>query len=380
MKEITLPSADFTGDLWEMLARDGRPILVYGMGNGGDKLVSRLAAIGREVADFFASDGFVRGQSFHGKRVLTFREAKEKHERFVILVSFGSTRREVLDTVYGLAQDYPLYIPDMPLAGEEYFTAEFYRAHYGEIARVYGMLADEASRRVYAALVWYKLTGDGRYLRIATETGDEHALLSYGAMTSAVDVGAYRGDTLAELLESAPALSYVLAIEPDAKNYRRLCDYAKTVTGCKVETVMGAALDETGTVLFATSGNRNATVQGGKKGGTASHEYRVTEVNGIEIDNIIRAKSVDYIKYDTEGAELLALRGSRGTILAHRPHLRVSIYHRSEDLYALPLWLAEFYRDAYRYYIRRKPCIPAWECELIAVPVEGPDKEGENDA
>lgn len=368
MQPISLPPADFTGDLWEMLKTDPRPILVYGMGNGGDKLVARLGEIGREAADFFASDGFVRGQSFHGKRVLSFSEAREKYESFVILVSFGSTRDEVLDTVYGLAEQYALFIPDMPLAGEEYFTAAFYRAHYDELLRVYRMLADDASRRVLAATAWYKLTGKPEYLRAATATGDERDLLSYATMRSAVDVGAYRGDTLREMLENAPQLSYVLAVEPDEKNYKRLAAYAETVTGCRVEAVCAAAFDETAELYFAASGNRNATVKDAGVGVTASHEYRLMTVKGVQIDDILGGKRVDYIKYDTEGMEIVALRGSRRTLLSQRPHLRVSVYHRSEDLFALPLWLSAIFGDAYRYYIRRIPCIPAWECELIAVP------------
>ena len=47
---------------------------MYGMGNGADKIIEVLDALGIEVADFFASDGFVRGHSFHGKKVLSFSE------------------------------------------------------------------------------------------------------------------------------------------------------------------------------------------------------------------------------------------------------------------------------------------------------------------
>ena len=56
-------------DLWHYLksqADSGRPILLYGMGNGADKIIAVCEAYGIPVADFFASDGFVRGHSFHG--------------------------------------------------------------------------------------------------------------------------------------------------------------------------------------------------------------------------------------------------------------------------------------------------------------------------
>jgi peptidoglycan/xylan/chitin deacetylase (PgdA/CDA1 family) len=52
------------------------------MGNGADKILDVLDAHGITVSDFFASDGFVRGHSFHGKRVLSFSEIKEKYEKY----------------------------------------------------------------------------------------------------------------------------------------------------------------------------------------------------------------------------------------------------------------------------------------------------------
>ena len=370
MNRIALPPLTLSTDLWEELKGSDRPIVVYGMGNGGDKLVSRLAEIGREVADFFASDGFVRGQQFHGKRVLSFSEVKEKYGDFTVLVAFGSTRHEVLETVYGMAKEHSLRIPDMPLAGEDYFTAAFYRRNYDKIRAVYDLLADDASKDLFAAMVRYKLTGEARFLETGVLTGDEQALLGYSRMACAVDVGAYRGDTLREMLLHAPRLKTVFAVEPDEKNYRKLVAYAETVEGREIIPVHAAAYDEETTLAFASSGNRNATLGkiGGNDAATASFEYQLKTVKSLKIDHLVSGRRINYIKYDTEGAELAALEGSRATSVGERPALRISVYHRSEDLFALPLWLYSLVGEDYQYYLRRKPCIPAWECELIAVP------------
>ena len=55
-------------DLWSHLAATDKSIVMYGMGNGADKILSVCRERGIEVKDFFASDGFVRGHSFYGKR------------------------------------------------------------------------------------------------------------------------------------------------------------------------------------------------------------------------------------------------------------------------------------------------------------------------
>ncbi|MBQ9735481.1 MAG: FkbM family methyltransferase [Clostridia bacterium] len=375
-----LPPTPFPQDLWDYLRVTEKPILVYGMGNGADKLISRLGEVGKTVADFFASDGFVRGQSFHGRRVLTYGEAKEKHGDAIVLVSFGSDRENVLDTVFSLAEQAELYIPDMPLAGEEYFTAAFYRAHYEELARVYEMLADEASKVLFCALLWYKLTGKPEYLKSAVCTGDEEELLAYARIKSAVDVGAYRGDTLCELIERAQGLRTVFAIEPDKKNYEKLLRVAEGYEGYEIVCHHAAAWCEDGELSFAASGNRNATI-GTLLGATASHEHRVATVKSIKIDTITQGRNIDYIKYDTEGAEREALLGSRATIEREVPFLRISVYHRTEDLFALVRVLCDLTKRKYDFYLRRRLCIPAWEIELIAVPCERPTAQrGEGNA
>ena len=76
--------------------------------------------------------------------------------------------------------------------------------------------------------------------------------------------------------------------------------------------------------------------------------------------------SVDFIKYDVEGAETEALLGSREIIKTNAPALLVSAYHRSADLFRLPLLVHEL-DPAYRLYLRRAPGVPAWDINLFAV-------------
>ena len=74
-----LPPFPAKEDVWTALEKENRPIVVYGMGNGADKLLLRFAERKIEVDDFFASDGFVRGHSYKGKTVLSYSQATEKY-------------------------------------------------------------------------------------------------------------------------------------------------------------------------------------------------------------------------------------------------------------------------------------------------------------
>ena len=73
-------------DLWTYLASASKTIVMYAMGNGADKIISVCNSYSIEISDFFASDGFVRGQVFHGKRVMSFSEIKDKYGKDNIIV------------------------------------------------------------------------------------------------------------------------------------------------------------------------------------------------------------------------------------------------------------------------------------------------------
>ena len=120
-------------DMWQRLAGADKPIVLYGMGNGADKILEVFARKGIEAADFFASDGFVRGQVFHGKTVLSYAQVCEKYEDFIVIVSFGTRLPEVLETIYRLDSERELYVPDVPVAGGEIFDLDYFDAHIDEL-------------------------------------------------------------------------------------------------------------------------------------------------------------------------------------------------------------------------------------------------------
>ena len=97
-------------DLFERLSAEQnsptpRAVLLYGMGNGADKIIAHLSSKSIPVSGFFASDGFVRGQAFHKKTVLSFSEGKARYapSECVVLLAFGSARPEVRATSQNVA-------------------------------------------------------------------------------------------------------------------------------------------------------------------------------------------------------------------------------------------------------------------------------------
>ena len=358
---IGLPGVDGVTDMWQRLARESRPIVVYGMGNGADKLFSRFSEYGITVSDVFASDGFVRGHSYRGFRVKSYSEISDAYSDFVIVVSFASRLPEVIDYIKGLSEKHDLYIPDMPVDGDEYFDSAFYKAHFSELSEAEKLFYDEDSKKLFEEIVRYKLSGDIRYLE-STVTADEmYALMSKNDVRVAIDAGAYNGDTAREMKRYFNNLKKIYAIEPDKRNFKKLLKYSEAEAEIEVMPINAAVADFDGVTAFSGSGNRNSSISS-----TPSFEHSAGEVRAVVLDTLTDEK-IDYIKYDVEGMEYAALTGSFELIKRDRPMLLVSLYHKSSDLYKLPLLLAKELAG-YRFYLRRLSCIPAWELNLILIP------------
>ena len=66
--------------MWDNLKKTEKPIILYGTGDGAEKIMRQLELRGIPVAGIFASDEFVRRphKIFHGFEVLSYSEALER--------------------------------------------------------------------------------------------------------------------------------------------------------------------------------------------------------------------------------------------------------------------------------------------------------------
>ena len=355
-------------DLWTYLQNTDKKILMYGMGNGADKILDECERYGIEICDFFASDGFVRGHFFHGKRVLSYSEACELYgrENMIVLLSFASSLPDVLENIYKIADECELYAPDVPVCGNNLFNFEFYEQNKEKIDIVRSCLCDETSKEIFDSVVNYKLSGDVKLLRDSyCDFSEVYGLLGAESFESIADLGAYNGDTLREIAPFSQSLKKAVAFEPDRRNHKKLTEYAEREDKFKITSLKLAAWKRKALLHFDGSGNRNSTLM--TEGGLAvSKPQKIVEVEADSLDNVLCGENVDYIKYDVEGAEREAIAGSLETIERCSPALMISLYHRSEDIFELPLLIHKRFPD-YKLYIRRRRYIPAWDTVLIAV-------------
>ena len=345
--------------VWQRLQQEKRPIILYGMGDGAQKILNVFADFGIQITDIFASDEFVRGHSFVGIRVKKLSEIRELYPDFIIVLGFASQRPEVLEKFYQLDDQYDVVAPDVPVAGGDLFDLDFFQAHQREIEQAYDLWADERSREIYRATLNYKISGKLCYLRNFTDAKEEAftQLLKPGKNERFLDLGAYNGDTIRELLSyTGGAYASIAALEPDEKNFRKLKAYAEENLTGDVKLVHAAAWNQAETLEFSVRAGRNSAL-GSRKG---------KSVPGATVDAVLQGAPVTMMKMDVEGSEKQALEGARETICRWKPRLNLALYHRNEDLFALPLQL-ESMCPGYRFYLRHHPYVPSWDTNLYGV-------------
>ncbi len=345
-------------DSWDYLRECDKPIFIYGMGDGALKIMTVMNRLGIALSGIFASDEFVRGHSFEGHKVHKLSEIENTVDDFVIVLAFAAGYQSLVDKINDIASRHTVIAPDVPVVNDgTVFGIEYCNKYENELAAVYEMLEDEESKKTFSDVINFRISGKIEYLNRCTTPKDDvyRNIIKPDENDIYVDLGAYRGDTVEEFLSFTPngSCKEIYALEPDVKNFKKL---EKTVEGLNNCHIFNAAAWDKDTVLtFANRAGRHSSLSD-----------RGREVAARSVDSILGDNACTVIKMDVEGAEREALLGSSRTIGRYAPKLMVSLYHRNEDIFSLPLLIKKL-RPEYKFYIRHQLYIPAWETNLYCI-------------
>lgn len=341
-------------NVWDTLKDSDKPLVLYGMGLGAEKIMSELEQRGMRADDIFASDEFVRGHSFKGYKVLRYSEVCEKYKDFNVVLCFASHIDEVIDRIAEIDGEHTVFAPDVPVAGGGLFTREYITENEEKFDRAYSLLADEESKRVYKDILNFKVSGKIKYLlsSFCDKSKVYSDILNLNENEEIIDLGAYDGDTIREFTAATGGkYKHITALEPDKKSYKKLL---KNTDGMKnISTLNMGVWSKRDTLIFDAEAGRNSKL---------SAEGVSVEVTDIDSLNI----APTFIKADIEGSEMKALEGAEKTIKKYLPKLYICAYHRNEDLFALPLKIKEL-SEKYKIYFRHSKYIPAWESNFYCV-------------
>lgn len=353
-------------DVWTALSETKKPIIMYGMGDGAEKILAVMERYGIRPTDFMASDEFVRGHSFKGFRVKKLSEIEELYGDFVVVICFGTALPDVLERIDMIREKYETYAPDVPVVGDGLFDGDYISDHEFEIMQLKSLLSDDVSRQCLDTLMRYRITGDIGTLRKCESPLQEMLdMMKIGTNETYVDLGAYTGDTVEDFLRyTGKRFNRIYALEPDRRNFSKLRRRLYYISSELLKAKNAAAWSSDTKLIFNNKAGRGSSML--TEQNAQSITGRGYEVDAVSVDSLLDGKPATLIKYDVEGSEREAIIGTEQTIKKYKPRLIVSLYHRAGDLVELPLLIHEINPD-YRMYLRHHPYVPAWDTNLYCI-------------
>lgn len=178
------------------------------------------------------------------------------------------------------------------------------------------------------------------------ESGDIYFgedFLTYDDEEVFVDAGCYDLGTTIGIFKKCRNVKKVYAFEPDPQNYEKCINRRQEIGEASNITIYPCCLWNMDTELqFDAGAGVGSSVA---KNGNA-------RVKAVMLDKVIAENDkVTFIKMDIEGAELEALEGARNIIQRDKPKLAICIYHKPEDMLALPLYIKSLVPE-YKLYLR----------------------------
>jgi FkbM family methyltransferase len=161
-----------------------------------------------------------------------------------------------------------------------------------------------------------------------------------------VDAGGCFGDTALAFARSTGAKGHVYSFDPMQKHCSIMRESfamnPKLAPAISIFQVGLANENREGATSPSTAGviDPGANVFGG--------EIPLRTIDSLVADGTL--PRIDFIKMDIEGSELAALVGAQAALRRWRPKLAISLYHRPEDFFVLPLWIDSL-QCGYRFFL-----------------------------
>lgn len=318
-----------------------KQIIIFGAGQLGHKVYHILKDEGITVRCF--CDNKTGGQKDVQTEleIVKIEELRLDLEHLLILIAvFDDT---AYDIVYQQLRDFGFRVEQLMNSKNivERLTVSYLEQNMEKYRKVYALLEDDYSRKVYLNRV-KKAYLDQDISQIVSNSEeiyfDKEILLTEEEVF--VDCGGFDGDTALRFVNRTNGkFKKIIIFEPEKSKEKlikkNLISYNYDFYGCG---------------LWSS----DAILKFDARGDCASSVYAFgnEEINVKTLDGAIYEDAPTYIKMDIEGSELEALKGCRRIIKSYRPKLAISIYHKPEDLFEIPILIKEMNPD-YRLIIRQ---------------------------
>lgn len=318
-------------------------LVLFGAGMNGsaayEKLKNEYSVYAFTDNDPKYRDG--TGAMYEGLEVIVPEKLIEVERVFVVIAVTGHHYKSVKEQLQTMGIPYMTYM-ELVL-----------KRNFHKFQTVYDkLLVDEYSKRTYLNLLMSHITCDMAYLREVFVRNQYFEVPEFNLISPKeifVDCGAYVGDSMERyVVNRAGVFGKIYCFEPTG----RICE----ALGIRRERLIKEwALEEDQIVSeqkLVSAKNERKSFANPAAEETAN---RIVKDHGGASEIQIEAVSLDayfadkekpsFIKADIEGSEMELIKGAEQTIRNDRPLLAICIYHGVDDLYEIPLKLAELNPD-----------------------------------
>ncbi len=321
-------------------------VILFGAGSAGRFALNFLRKKNIEVLFFCDNDSNKIGATLDGVPVKS-PEILSNYQDVIVLISsdYALEIGQQLESIgikkylyFGYCFDFDRW--------KDHFEPDLIIRSWSEIKQVPELFYDEFSREKFWSLVRFRLTSDPVFLKCSGFNQYFHPNVKPETGDTIIDAGAWTGDTAVAFTQALKSEGHIFSFEPETVNYEKL--KATIKKNDMVDTIIPIQLglwSDTCTLSFKNSCENSMQF---RVDSTGESFISVTSLDDfVKRQNI---KKIDLIKMDIEGAELEALKGSKTVIKQFRPKLQISIYHKYDDLWRIPLLVNKLISD-YRFFL-----------------------------
>lgn len=370
------------------------PVVLFGAGSVGAHLCNALQLCHLPIACFCDNNPGPVGGTYCGHPVISVEELRQKHRQSLIVISASQRyAQQIRDQLLslGFRSDAVHTLPLEPLlyytnAVNLYWSPDDLENHARQLQGAYDLYSDAKSKDLFVCRTAL-LSGGFDY------NSFRHFIRDFADLTSGsgpaffseprydenffyfnndffplndnelfVNVGALVGDCAVEFVNSCRAKGFqykeIINLEPDPGNFLRLSANMKNIDN--VRCLPYGLWSCKSRLRFSNPDQSGAGTPGSLK---SDGEM---EVEVVSLDELLPDEEISFIKMDVEGAEMEALRGAAATIKRCAPKLAISVYHKRDDIYEIPLFVHQIYPE-YKFYLRHHSTTFG-ETVLYAVP------------
>lgn len=340
--------------VFKLLQSEKLPLVMYGAGNLAEQVYSRLLEYGISLDAVFV-DELPVPKKFHSFDVMSYVDILTHFDRFNVIMGHSAYHRGKF-----LKEKYPDHVNDIYYIGNPYsnhsnIDYDFFMRNLGRYQCVYDLLKDELSRKSMVNYLNARLTGDPKY--IFDDFSNDITYFDNGIFLTSnsetfVDVGAYDGDTIRQLLISTNGnYKKIIAIEPDDCNFEKLLSYIQNEKLKNIIIYNLGLWDISSTLPFSQGNDQSSGID------LHSHSQK-SEIHVVTLDSLVSNEDVTFIKIYIPVGTLNMLKGACNILSTKKPKLALGVGFNESGLVDIPLYLHTLVPE-YEFYLRFNSSMPS---------------------